>query len=328
MKKNAPFSAAFFALMSAASAHAQDCQLKLVNTIPLTMTNDGLVALVPVGINGTDQMMLLDTGGYATQLSSAAIEKLGLIVHEDNTKILDMYGHAAQGAVKVDSFTLGRLKDHDTNLLVSPNKFGGDPPVAGILATDYMGRFDLEFDFADAKLNYLSPQHCPGKVVYWPATAGAVVPMKPITPIDHNLRIDVTLDGHHFRAIIDTGASGTVLMASEAKRVFDLTEDSAGVRKVGGEKGAIEFQKVFDSLTFGDISVGHPRITIMPDLVGKHDPNNDFVTGSRVHHVDDLDSSDPPIIIGMNILTKLRFVVAFSEDKIYLTPAIPPAPSH
>lgn len=310
-------------LLSCAAARAQDCQLKLVNTVPLTMVGNGLRALVPVTINSTDEMMLLDTGGYATQISTAAIEKLGLIVHETNGKMLDLYGHAAQGAVKVDSLTLGRLKDHDANLLVSPNTFGGNTPVAGILAVDYMGRYDLEFDFADARLNYLSPQHCPGKVVYWPATAGAVVPMK---LLDNHLHVDVVLDGHPFRAIIDTGASGTILTASEAKRVFGLTEDTPDIRKLGGEKGQMEFQKVFDSLALGDIAISHPHITIMPDLVGKHDPNNSLVTGTRLQHVDD-DNGRPPMIIGMNILTKLRFVVAFSEDKIYLTPATLPAPS-
>ena len=34
------------------------------------------------------------------------------------------------------------------------------------------------------------------------------------------------------------------------------------------------------------------------------------------------------MLIGMNILTKLRFVVAFGENKIYLTPATPPADAH
>ncbi len=321
MKHFAIAAAVLIACSAPAWADPPSCQLKLANTVPLTMEENGLRALAPVTINGSSETMLLDTGGVATQLSPDAIKKLGLVMQGSNIKLLTMYGGAAQGLVTVNTLVLGHLKDSNTDLLVSPFNFGGDPPVAGILAVDYMGRYDLEFDFANARLNYLSPDHCPGKVVYWPAAAGTILPMK---LIDNHIRINVTLDGHEFRAIIDTGAPNTSLSAAAAKRVFDVTEDTPDVRKLHGEKGEMEFQKVFDSLSLGDIAVGHPHINIMPDLVGKHDPNNDYVTGSRVHRVDDLDG-EPPMIIGMNILTKLRFVVAFSEDKIYLTPATPPA---
>jgi hypothetical protein len=60
-------------------------------------------------------------------------------------------------------------------------------------------------------------------------------------------------------------------------------------------------------------------------LIGRHDANNSVVTGTRLQHVDDPDPTAPTMLIGMNILTKLRFYVAFSENKIYLTPATPRA---
>jgi hypothetical protein len=66
---------------------------------------------------------------------------------------------------------------------------------------------------------------------------------------------------------------------------------------------------------------------VLPDKAGSKDPNNGFVTGTRTQKVDDPDSSDPVMLIGMNILGKLHLYVAFSENKIYMTPAAAPAPA-
>lgn len=312
------------ALACAGPAAAQTaCQLQMVNTVPLTMTRDNLRAFVSVTINGSEERLVLDTGGAMTQLSQAAIDRLKLPVRDGSMKMLDLYGRAASGMAMIDTLVLGRLKDTKTELPVSPFNFGGTPPVAGLLAADYMGEYDLEFDFAGKKLNYLSKQHCPGKVVYWPAPAIAVVPFK---FIDNHLQIDVELNGKHVRAEIDTGAPGTTLLATEAKRLFDLTDKSPDITGLDGPEGEKRFEKIFDTLTLDGIAIGHPHITVIPDLVGKHDPNNGFVTGTRVQRVDDRDAGEPTMLLGMNILSKLRFVVAFSERKIYLTPATPPAP--
>jgi len=125
------------------------------------------------------------------------------------------------------------------------------------------------------------------------------------------------LDGRPLRAMIDTGAPETTLSMGEARRTFGLTP----------EDGNKAFAHVFQKLAFEGLEVGNPHIVIIPDKVGSKDPNNDFVTGSRVHRVDDSDSSDPVMLVGMNILSKLHLYIAFGEQKIYITPASPPATS-
>ena len=171
-----------------------------------------------------------------------------------------------------------------------------------------MGRYDIELDFAGGKMNYFSQDHCPGKVVYWNTAAIAAAPMR---FVNHHLILDVSLDGHSFKAILDTGAPVTTLTMGEARRVFGLTP-------VEGEKA---FEHVFQKLSFEGLEVGNPHVVVIPEKVGSKDANNDFVTGSRVRRVDDADPSDPVMLIGMNILSKLRLVIAFQEQKIYITPA-------
>ena len=319
--------AALLALCAApAWAQPPACQLKMVNSVSLTMVDDGRVALAPVTINSTKTNLLVDTGDVFTQLSAEVINNLKLPIQESGVKLVDLYGNASDGFVRIDSFILGRMQARNTAFMVSTFRpSAGDTPVAGVLAPDFMGRFDVEFDFANAKMNYLAPDHCPGKVIYWPTETLAVVPMK---YFDNHIRIDAVLNGHSFRAIVDTGAYDTTLTAGEAKRVFGLSETSQDITDLGGAEREKHFVKIFDSLTLDGITINHPHITVIPDLIGKHDRNNDYVTGSRVHRIDDRDATDPPMLIGMNILTKLRFVVAFSENKIYLTPATPPAGAH
>jgi predicted aspartyl protease len=290
-------------------ASAADCALKIVNTIPIQLGENGARVFVSVVINGTEKKFLLDTGGDMTQISTEAAEELKLPIIESNIKMLDLYGNASTKAAKVDTFVLGRLGDRNTTLPLTP--FHTGKSVSGLLAADYMGKYDTEPDFAGGKMNYFSQDHCPGKVVYWPSAAVAAVPMR---FADHHLILNVMLDDHPFRAIVDTGAPYTTLFASEAKRIFGLTDENADSR----------FEHAFQKLSFEGLEVGNPHITIIPDKTGSSDPNNGYVTGTRVRREDDPDSADPVMLIGMNILSKLHLYIAFGENKIYITPASPP----
>jgi hypothetical protein len=314
------FALALAALFSGA-AHAADCSLRLANAIPLTMTAGNARALVPVGINGTSQMFMLDTGGVATQISATTAKALNLPVEEIPMKLLDMYGNASEVGARVDSLTLGRMHDTKTVLPVMTRLFSEDAPFVGIFAPDYMGRYDVELDFAAGNMNYFMPDHCPGRVIHWPATAVTALPMKLKS---NHLIVEVMLDGHPVRAIVDTGAPNTTLSAAAAKRLFGITADTADQIALGEQQGHKVFAHVFQKMSFDGLEVGNPHIIVLPDMVGSRDVNNGYVTGSRVQRVDDLDPTEPPMLIGMNILTKLHLFLDFSENKIYVTPASPP----
>jgi len=302
---------------AAAAADATNCNLKLVNTVPITMAFGGARAPVPVVINGVEKKFILDTGGYATQITAAAAQQLQLPLTESNVKLLDLYGNASTAAVRVDTLKIGRLQDKNTTLPIMAGTSSKDTEdeqfAVGLLAADYMGKYDIELDFADGKMNYFSPDHCPGKVVYWPAAAIAVVPMR---FRDHHVILEVSLDGHSQKAILDTGAPGTTISMAEAKRLFDITAEDKNKH----------FEHVFQKLSFEGLEVGNPHIAIIPDKVGSKDANNGFVTGTRTQRVDDLDPTAPTMLVGMNILSKLHLYIAFSENKIYITPASPPPP--
>jgi len=305
-------------LLAAAPAWADDCgPLVQVNSIDLVQNHRR--AMVPVTINGVSRLFLLDTGGDITQIGDAAATALDLAKTDSGIKMLDLYGHAAHRMVRVEKFGLGRQTGTNFDILVEPDPdFGKNDPFIGIFAPDMMGRYDVELNFAASKMNYFSPDHCAGRVVYWPHAALAVVPF---TFRNYHIFLPVKVDGHEMRAIIDTGAPVSSMHVSVARRLFDVTDKAQGNIEIAGDNG--EFGHIFDTLDFEGVSVRHPHIMVLPDMIGSKDRENDFQTGSRVNRVDDLvDMGD--MLVGMDVLQKLHIYIAFGERKLYITEASPP----
>ena len=302
------------------AAHAADCgPLKQLNSVDLVPGPNR--ELVPVSINGTQKLFLLDTGGDVSQISAAAAEELKLPQNDSSLKLLDLYGNASTKAARIDEFTVGHLRGKNLYVAIQPNPdFGKGTRFVGLFSPDLMGRYDVELDFGAQKMNYFSSDHCEGRVVYWQPAALAVVPMK---FHKRHIRLPVMLDGHEFIAEFDTGATFTSITAGTAKRVFGIDKDAPGnVAVDNGMPGA--FGHVFATLDFEGVAVKNPHVIVRPDLVGSKDANNDFQTGSRTRRIDD-DNDRIDLIVGMDILKRLRMYIAFDERKIYISPAAPPS---
>jgi len=307
-------------LLQGGAAWAEDCgPLKQINAVDLVAGPNR--ALVPVSINGIPKLFLLDTGGDVTQISGDVAEELKLTKRDSNMKLLDMYGHASTKMVRVDKFTLGRLHGEDVLMAIQPNPdFGKGTRYVGIFGPDMMGRYDVDIDFGTYKMNYFSPEHCPGHVVYWSHAALGVTPM---SFRNRHIRLPVKVDGKELRAEIDTGATNTVMMGSAAKRVFDIVPETPGNVPLNNQGMAAAFGRVFSTLDFEGIAVRNPHIVIAPDLLGSKDPDNGFKTDSHVKKVDDdVDRAD--LLIGMDILKKLHLYIAFGENKLYISEATAP----
>ena len=305
------------------AAFADDCgPLKQINTVDLVAGPNRV--LVPVSINGIPKLFLLDTGGDVSQINGGVAQELGLTLQDSNLKMLDMYGHASNKMVRLDTFTIGRQQGKSIYMAVQPNPdFGKGTRYVGLFAPDLMGRYDVEIDFGTYKMNYFSSDHCPGHVVYWQHAALAVTPM---TFHKRHIRLPVVVDGKELRAEIDTGATNTVMMAAAAKRLFDIVPETPGNVPLNNQGMAAAFGRVFSTLDFEGVAVKNPHITIVPDLIGKKDPNNGMRTDTRAKMVDDIEDR-PDMLIGMDILKKLHIYIAFDENKIYISEAsAPPKP--
>jgi lipoprotein NlpI len=176
-------------------------------------------------------------------------------------------------------------------------------------------------DFPGGKINYFSPDHCQGKVVYWQADTVAAVP---ITIKDRSrLMVPIKLDGREFNAMIDTGAFRTTITVPTAKRVFDLGPDSPGMKPLGninGDPQLASFSRTFSTLTFEGITVNNPTLAIMPDRMRTADRSQQ--TGNRARSNGDF-FEIPDLILGMDVMRHLRMYMAFKESVLYISVGTP-----
>jgi predicted aspartyl protease len=318
----------FMALSFTAPALAEDCSLKAVASLDMLPSAHRI--LVSASLNGTEMPMLVDTGAGVSSVSDKTVNALGLTRQESQLKSLDMYGNASREFVRLDTVQLGSLKGKDVNLMIWA---GRDVAFNGLIGGDMLERYDVELNFVTRKLNLFSQDHCEGKVVYWPATSGTVVPFSMTRPLRSNtlgmeighdtlIRVPVTLDGKAIRAMIDTGAPTTTMSADTAERLFGITAHSPGVIPNSDAQDPT-FGYVFHTLSFGGITAANPHIDIFPDIVGKNDPDNATVTGSMIARRDSEIGSE--LIIGMDMLTHLHLYIAYREQKLYITPPDQPA---
>jgi hypothetical protein len=381
---------AIVVLFCCPSAEAQDAvvppapacgTLTQIGSIDLMPLPGDARMLVPVTVNGTPQKLLLGTAGGLITLNRTAADALQLRTHQSDSRVLDANGNATRNFVVVDDFAVAgaHVPGHTFALTPDP-RAGENPPNDGVFDVSLNHRFDVEMDFAAHKLNYFSPVHCEGHVVYWPASVVGTVPItlsvrtddrarhgdiapaaallgslpqgmdldwllamaeEPAGIVGSDIRTKVTLDGQQFTANIDTGLEYSTLNTQAARSRFDVTESSPGSAPVSTlvendphrstGKGVSEtvtvfgtaaFAHTFHTLTFGGVTVTNPHFMVRPDRVGAHDPDNGYLTGTRVHRLDN--DVEPDISIGMDVLSKLHLYFAFPEQKLYVTPAAAP----
>jgi predicted aspartyl protease len=304
----------------AALAATDDCKpLTLITTVDLLRRDGDPHVYVPVTINGKPKLMLLDTGGWNSEVTSQAAADLGLPYVSIRYSEVNLSGEESHQAASVESFTVGQLTTKSVEFFVSPERylFHDEPDYAGILAPNMLKNYDVDIDFGGNKLSLLSPDHCDGKVIYWPTSTVAVVPMRVLH--SGHILVPVKLDGKDVNAILDTGTSTTTLMLPVAEDEFGLKMGSADTPKayeMPDKPGATTYEHKFASLNFGGVSVSNLSVAILPDFLRNKSGGPQF--GSRLD-VNSTHEQVPDMLIGMNVLRHLHVYIAYREQKLYIT---------
>ncbi len=280
----------------------EKCQL--IRVAALDMGSDVTRVTVPAAIGDHPLTMLVDTGGIFTMLTENKAAELGLPTEIEPASGLTMFGgHVIRRFTTFPGFMLGKLRMPRLRYPLLPA--GSMPPdVDGIIGPEFLAIFDVDFDFANAKLNLFSRDHCEGKVVYWTRDATAIAKI-PFTMDDvYHIFIHVQLDGQDVKAIIDTGADRSVMSLESAEDMFDLSDDSPKLQHVPGPNSTKNARRYpFKQLSFADVIVDNPDITLVPDSQAQMGPDA------------------PDLIIGMGILRQLHIYIAYREKDLYVTAA-------
>lgn len=253
-----------------------NCALNLKASIDIKLDDVGRIT-VPVTINGTKKPMMVDTGAAVSSITLRSVNELNLKLRGFATDVAE--------------FGFGGMKGKNIPLEVS--SFAMES--AGLLGGDFLFAFDLDFDFAAAKLNLFSRDHCPGRVVYWTHQPHGEIPFE---LKDNHIILKVQLDGQEIAAALHTGAADTVMSFDSASNIF-----GRGKATLLGSR-----HYPFKSLTFGDVRVGAPSILLAPEVISV-----DMATGSFQKSMD--------LVVGMGVLRRLHLYISQKEKKIYVTPA-------
>jgi len=307
-------------LSGASPADAKECgPLKRLASADLVAQSENRL-VIPVTVNGSPRQFLLDTGGIFTQIAPSAVTNLQLPIQTGAEPVYDVSGRMSSAYVKVASFSLGGMTGNDVFLRVSPSNIGAD----GLIAPDILTRYDVEMDFAGKKLNYFLPDHCYGKVIYWPHGDVARVPI--VLADKRWIKVPVKLDGKSFMAIIDTGATRTTISTDTASDSFGLTASSPGMDPAGnvnGDPNLASHYHTFSTLTFEGVTITKPRLVIMPDRMADI-PQTQMLTNLFIRPMKR--EGLPELILGMDVLKHLHLYFAFEEHNLYVTAAQPPSP--
>lgn len=297
-------------------AHAADCSpLRIINSLETQpLARSGLVT-VPITLNGVEKRFLFDTGGAVDQITQATAEELKLPIKHANARISGLHKDDSTDYVSVYDLVLG-AQHGSSQFMVMANP---GLPFDGIISADYLNRRDIDLDFAARRINFFSPDHCEGQVVYWPHQVLSVIP---VTLEQGHIDVQVELDGHPLRATIDTGSSRTNLKLSRAMEKLGFSPDAPpppGTPNGDPEKQI--YPRRFSTLSFDGVTVANPLIIISP-LEAGGGKGDTATLASRAQHKDDISNrlaSD--MLIGMDILRHLHLYLAVNESKLYVTEA-------
>jgi len=304
-------------------AWAQDCTPhKLLATVQMKDAEpESNIRTVPVTLNGVTRQMVLDTGGAITQLSRDTIEELKLPMRRGSAAVYDINGRVSRNFAMVKELGFGDLRRNDAALMVWPEPAR---PYAGELAQDLLQPYNVDVDFTTGLLKMYAKGHCPGPTG-WSASARTTMNNK-----GWHLHIPVTLDGHTYDAIFDTGSRHTIMRLPAAKRDFDLYPDSPGMtpyRAINGDPFLNGSLHTFSKLSFAGMTMDNPEVLIVPDVMSRNADKSRIADRPSHRHNENLKL--PELSLGMDVLKHLHLFMAFGEQALYVAPAeaVPGAPS-
>lgn len=349
--------AAFATLLgSAGAAQAQQsCTMpSVVDSVALNPVPGSDQMTVPIAINGAQRQFLLDIGTDHSEISAVAAAGLPS-ANQSNDSLLNSSGYSngdfqfrnsnmgtqlnaammdVGGSrnpqdyaprVRATTFTIGDATAEHIQLIIANDKeMGKSEPWDGRMTGDFFAKYDIDLDFAGRKLTFLTGTNCGEKeIVRWPASVVSVVPM---AIKNGKISVPVTIDGHQVDAVIDTGSARTVMrrVVAEDLGLRAGTPEMMPDGDVRDGLGEVVYVHTFPRIAFGGVTAVNVPARIQSNSM-VHPINRTPILGSRAQFSRDPATMVPDLAIGMDVLHQLHIYAAFSENKLYVTPARPAA---
>lgn len=312
--------AGIFVLIFSASCALADtpppCKPKLVASLDMQRGPNGAL-VVAVDMNGKPQRMAIDVGDVHSFITADFAKKEGIAQHTINRLVHIETPHGeAKTFGAVSQLAIGSAVAKDVNMIILPDEVDGHG-TAGSIGTDILGNFDVEFDFAASKINFLNG--CTGFGAYW-AARYAELPLdietqgKPSAPFQ--------LDGQPVTVTFSVDNPGSRMPFNVAHQKFGLDKTSPGMTAI--EKGDHDvFEYRFKLLSAEGVTIANPLVRIHGAPDDKTcDGHEHFQTGPHRARGDSVRcTGDGDLKLGLRELEQMHLLFAFPEKKLYLTAA-------
>jgi hypothetical protein len=309
-------------VLTLGAAQAQDCQLKLYDSMELDVANNHV--LLPVTLGDAHKEFALKFGNALNGISQNTVTELGLRIRsiDPNVSVVRDQVHISQLA-RVPQFQLGNVPLNNLELIVLPPEANSDN-FDGDLGIHIFSKADFELDIAGKKFNLFSQDHCPGKVVYWRNSGVAQIPF--VWQEAGYVRPIMQLDGRQVRVAFDPNGHSQIGM-NAMKRLFGLDVSSTELTLVGkDERGRKLFRYPFKTLVADGLTI------LTPDIRVVDEPPGQDCSGHLTMNFPDpppLHSTEQPqlatctgggdVELGYSVLSKLHMYFALKEKLLYLT---------
>jgi len=286
-------------VLLAGQAWADECHLMDYGTLPVEMV--GSRAATIVKINGNNTRFMLDTGAFYNTMSSANASSLGLKLQPApfGYRISGVGGAASIQQAHVKEFGILGTTLKNVDFIV-----GGTDMGNGVLGANLLDFADLEIDLAHGKLTLFKVDHCDKEsLAYWVKDGKYNVAdiESADSQYDRRTFLAVTINGKKVRAVLDSGASATVLSHDAAERAginFSAPDVKASSISIGiGSKPVKTWTVAIDSFSVGSETIQHSQTQVIDGKIG--------------------DNTD--MLLGVDFLLAHHMFIANSKKKAYFT---------
>lgn len=261
------------ASVPASAAAPAKCQIAKYVDIPVTMVARN--PIVTAQINGRDARFILDSGAFFSTIAKANALEYGLSVRDlgMGARLNGIGGDTSLGVATAKAFGIAGQSIPNIEFAVG----GSDTGYAGLLGQNILGILDVEYDLPHGMVRLMKGKGCrDGNMAYW---AGAkpvtVVPVLAMSATQRHTIGTVRINGVAIKALFDTGAHGSLLSLSAARRI-GVTPDTPGVTPDGfayglGTNRSKTWRARFDAIDIGGERIPKPWISIADQSFGDAD---------------------------------------------------------
>jgi predicted aspartyl protease len=298
------------AVVSAVAVPAAVARCHMENVTAIPVASNGNQLLTSGVIDGHPVTVLIDTGAYMSFIWRPAAERLNL--HLVSAPRLRLYGLG--GESRVDATFVGELQVQSFTAKGLRLPVAGDVPssVDFVFGENFLARDSVEFDVRHGFVRTMETSGCtPAELPYWSKTYSMADLIA--SPRDAQaIRVPVVLNGHEFRAQLDSGSSVTLVTKSVA--------DAAGLQYVSSSEQIVGIGHRTLESWIADVSsfrLGDETIDNTQLRVAQLDK---YQTMGRLGTRIPVAAGTPPsILLGMDFLRSHRVLIDNTTRKMVFT---------